>query len=191
MEALCLDVLHSDWHDWRGRGKDEDRLVEPGWVEQLVIRWGLPVAGPPDADTIAALRSLRSLMQRIVHALLQKQEPSEQDLAALDTYLEGTPTRWHLVRTGKHYQLQQVSLHTDWNEVLGEVALSFTRLLVRDPSRIKQCENPDCRWIYYDESANQSRRWCEDPCANLMRVRRFRARRRGNSKVKTGEIFTS
>ncbi|TMC65135.1 MAG: CGNR zinc finger domain-containing protein [Chloroflexota bacterium] len=44
------------------------------------------------------------------------------------------------------------------------------------------CENPDCRWVYYDESANQNRRWCEDSCANLMRVRRFRARHQGSNR---------
>jgi predicted RNA-binding Zn ribbon-like protein len=69
-----------------------------------------------------------------------------------------------------------VPLRNDWQWVLGEVATSFAILLTQhDPSRIKQCENPDCRWIYYDESANQTRRWCEDTCANLMRVRKYRA----------------
>ena len=186
MEALCLDVLHSDWHDWRGTGKDEDRLLKPGWVEQLVVRWALPVTVPPDAHTIAALQALRSLMQRIVHTFLQQQTLSEQDMAALNTYLDTDPHKMCLVRGGQHYQLQQVPLNHEWDHVLGEVALSFARLLVRDPSRLKQCENPDCRWIYYDESANQTRRWCEDPCANLMRVRRFRARQREKNQMKTG-----
>ena len=178
MNALCLDVLNSDWHDYRGTGKDEDRLLKPGWLEQLLARWGLPIASPPDANTIAALQSLRSLMQHIVQTFLQKQAPSVQDIAALNTYLDAAPSKLHLVRAGEHYQLQQVPLNNDWHWVLGEVARSFATLLVHhDASRIKQCENPDCRWIYYDESWNQSRRWCEEPCANLMRVRRFRARK--------------
>ncbi|MFL5627241.1 MAG: CGNR zinc finger domain-containing protein [Ktedonobacteraceae bacterium] len=186
MDALCLDVLNSDWHDYRGIGKNEDRLLKPGWPEQLAARWGFPVSGPPDAHTLAALQSLRSLMQHIVQTLLQQQLPTAEDIAALNTYLDGAPSRLHLRRVGKHLQLQQVPLHNDWDRVLGEAAISFATLLTdQDPARIKQCENPDCRWVYLDESANQSRRWCEESCANLMRVRRYRSRHHGSHEVKT------
>lgn len=89
----------------------------------------------------------------------------------------------HFVRIGERYQALQVPLHNDWHWFSGEVAASFAALLAHhDPSRINQCENPDCRRVYYDESANQNRRWCEDSCANLMRVRRFRARRQGSNR---------
>ncbi|MDQ6660902.1 MAG: CGNR zinc finger domain-containing protein [Chloroflexota bacterium] len=179
MDALCLDILNSDWHDYRGTGKDEDRLLKPGWLEQLVARWDLSVAHPPDANIIAALQKLRFLMQRMVQTFLQEKVPSEKDIAALNTYLDAAPSRKHLVREDEHYHLQQVPLNNDWQWVMGEVAASFATLLAHhDTSRIKQCENPNCRWVYYDESWNQSRRWCEEPCANLMRVRRFRARSR-------------
>lgn len=93
MNALCLDVLHSDWHDYRGIGKDEDRLLKPGWVEQLVARWGLPVVGSPDANSIVALQTLRSLMQRMVQAFLQHHAPAGHDIAALNTYLDAAPSR--------------------------------------------------------------------------------------------------
>ena len=180
--ALCLDLVNSDWHDYRGTGKDEDRLLKHGWLEQLLVRWGLGVAGAPDEDTIAAFQSLRSLMQHIVQAFLRKQAPTEQDIAALNTYLDAAPSKLHLVRAEGSYQLQQLPLQNDWHRVLGEVAASFANLLAHyDPSRLKQCENPDCRWVYYDESGNQRRRWCEESCANLMRVRRFRARQRASS----------
>lgn len=180
MEALCLEVVNSDWHDRRGTGEDEDRLLRPGWVEQLAARWELPMAGAPDAHTLAALQTLRGLMQMA----MSTHTFSEQDQAALNAYLHPAPSRLHLARTGACYQLQQVPLHNDWAWVLREVAASFATLLVRQElTHIKQCENPDCRWFYYDESPYQSRRWCDDMCANLMRVRRFRARQREKSRV--------
>ena len=132
------------------------------------------------------LLAVGSLMQHIVHTLLQQQTLSEQEIATLHIYLDAAPYKMHVLKEGERYPLQQVPLRNDWDHVLGEVALSFVKLLVRDPSRLKECENPDCRWIYYNESANQTRRWCEDPCANLMRVRRFRARKRERNQVKTG-----
>jgi predicted RNA-binding Zn ribbon-like protein len=176
MDALCLDVLNSEWHDSRHSGRDKDRLEEAGWLEQLVTRWGFSTGGSPGGNKIEDMRSLRTLMQRIAWGLQQGQDPAEEDLALLNAYLDAMPTKWQFARKGGHYQLKQVSLNSDWHEFIGEVALSFARLLIRDTSRIKQCKNPDCRWFYYDESANRSRRWCDDSCANLMRVRRFRTR---------------
>ncbi|HEY6541038.1 MAG TPA: ABATE domain-containing protein, partial [Ktedonobacteraceae bacterium] len=73
MDALCLDVLNSDWHDYRHAGKGEDRLPKAAWQEQLVAQWALPVSVAPDADTIAALQALRSLMQRMVLTIAQNQ----------------------------------------------------------------------------------------------------------------------
>ena len=91
-----------------------------------------------------------------------------------------------LVKEDERYRLQQVPLNNDWSWVLREVALSFATLLTQhDPARIKHCDNPDCRWVYYDESPYHNRRWCEDTCANLMRVRQFRARHRKSSNAKT------
>ena len=177
MDMLCLDILHSDWHDYRGTGKDEDRLLSLEWWKQLIMRWNFSIEGVPDASTIATFHELRALMQRIVQTVLQQQVPLEQDIVLLNSYLDKAPSKLELTNIGEDFQLQQVSLTNGWVGVIGEIAISFATLLSRyDLSRIKQCENPDCRWVYYDESANQSRRWCEDACANLMRVRRFRVR---------------
>ncbi len=182
MDMLCLDVLNSDWHDYRGTGEDEDRLLSAEWWKQLIARWNFFVEGVPEASTIAAFHELRGLMQRVVQTLLQHQVPSEQDIVLLNSYLDNAPAKLKLKNIGEEFQLQQVSLVTGWESVLGGVAISFATLLSNyDLLRIKQCENPDCRWVYYDESANQSRRWCEDGCANLMRVRRFRAKHEGNN----------
>lgn len=182
MDALCLDILNSDWHDYRHAGKGEDRLLRTGWVEQLVAQWGLAVSASPDAETISALQSLRSLMQRMVQTLLQNEPLAEQDMAELNSYLNAAPSQMLLLREDERYQLQQVPLNHDWRWMLREVALSFATLLTQhDATRVKLCENPDCRWVYYDESPYHNRRWCEDTCANLMRVRQFRARQRKNS----------
>ena len=54
-------------------------------------------------------------------------------------------------------------------------------------SRLRACD--DCRYIFYDHTRNQSRRWCkmggEGPagrsCGSIAKVRRYRARRRGQA----------
>lgn len=46
-------------------------------------------------------------------------------------------------------------------------------------ARLKVCRNPGCRWVFYDRSKNQARRWCEMAvCGNRAKAVRFRARRK-------------
>jgi predicted RNA-binding Zn ribbon-like protein len=65
--------------------------------------------------------------------------------------------------------------------VLAEMAVSVFQLLNEgSPDRLKVCRNPDCSWLFYDASLNHSRRWCSArACGNLLKVRRFRAERKG------------
>ncbi|GCE29801.1 hypothetical protein KDA_52850 [Dictyobacter alpinus] len=75
--------------------------------------------------------------------------------------------------------LQRVPCASDWTWLLGRIAAFFVTLLANyDLTRVKQCSNPNCRWIYYDESNSKRRSWCDDDCTNMMRVRRFRERHR-------------
>src|SRR4051794_34141180 len=44
-------------------------------------------------------------------------------------------------------------------------------------SRLKACRADTCRWAYFDEARNRSRRWCSMAvCGNRTKARSFRAR---------------
>jgi predicted RNA-binding Zn ribbon-like protein len=46
--------------------------------------------------------------------------------------------------------------------ILGPITLSALDLLLdADFSRIKQCHGNHCGWLFYDNTKNRSRRWCE------------------------------
>jgi predicted RNA-binding Zn ribbon-like protein len=68
--------------------------------------------------------------------------------------------------------------------VLSEIASSFVELLARgDSDRLKVCDNPECRFVFYDASKNRSRRWCaHTTCGNRHKVRRFRERQRARAR---------
>ena len=52
---------------------------------------------------------------------------------------------------------------------------SFAAFLAEgDPSRLRVCENADCRWVFYDSTRSRTRRWCAGSCGNLIKVREFR-----------------
>jgi predicted RNA-binding Zn ribbon-like protein len=178
MDFLCLDFLNSDWRDWRGTGRREDRLDKPAWVEQFLRQWGLEAPVPPDPAARLSLGELRDRMRSMVEALAAGRPFDDADVEALNRALEQVPFHSRLVRTEEGYRLQQVASAQGWPLVIGRIAASFAELLSgEDVRRIKICDNDDCRWIFFDESRNRTRRWCDDRmCGNLMKVRRFRAR---------------
>ncbi|MDI6870551.1 MAG: CGNR zinc finger domain-containing protein [Bacillota bacterium] len=181
MKFAFLELLNSDWHDYRGSGRSEDRIEDPSWLDRFLSRWGWKTVGLPDRAGRDDLRALRSLLRRLSEDFSTGRHPSEQDLAALNAVLAKTPTVQRVTRAGEAgYRVEQVPLQKDWDWVLGEIAASFVELLVHhDPRRIKVCENPDCGWVFYDESRSRTRRWCDARgCGNLLKVRRFRRRRR-------------
>ncbi len=178
MDRLCLDFLNSEWGDFRGRWR-EDRLLQPAWLEEFLERWNLRMADPVSPAIVDALVELRTLMRRIV-GTLPAGNPSSDDLNALNAILLNAPSIRRLVWGGEKFELEMVPLARDWRWVMAEIAASFADLLAKhDSKRLKICENPNCRWIFYDESKSRTRRWCtNNKCANLWKVRRFRARKK-------------
>jgi predicted RNA-binding Zn ribbon-like protein len=74
--------------------------------------------------------------------------------------------------------LEPAARDGDWLVAL--VALSAVMLVATEqPERLKVCGNPDCSWMFFDDTLNRSRIYCSiQPCGTLMRVRRFRAARK-------------
>lgn len=185
VELLCLDFLNSDWRDWRGSGRRADRLDRPAFLEALLRQWGLDAPVPADAGTRFALGELRARMRSMAEALDAGRPLDADDVAALNRAMAQASFHPRLVPDGGGYRLEQVPSAEGWPLVIGRIAASFAELLADgDARRVKVCANDACRWVFFDESRNRSRRWC-DPrtCGNLVKVRRFRARRRGTRQA--------
>ncbi len=173
-----MDFLNSILRDWKGSGQIEDRLESPKWRRQFLDAWQFfGVEDPPGPNTMASLIQLRCLLQRMVETLDAREPQSPGDISELNRFLALRQPIPCLVAEEQHYRLQMQPTQRDWYWVMTEIALSFARILLDDYTRVKMCANPDCRWVFYDESRNRTRRWCERRyCGNLMKVRRFRAR---------------
>lgn len=183
MDSVCLDFLNSEVHDFRGRWVRDD-LLQPDWLEQFLTRWGLLVADPLDPATLETLLTLRTLLMRVVDDLVGGNQLSPADLDTLNVLMLKVPLGRHLQQAGKQYCLEMVPLKKDWDWVQAEIVASFADLLTNyDLRRIKICANAHCRYVFYDESKSRTRRYCTiDKCANLVKVRRFRARHRNSLK---------
>jgi len=69
----------------------------------------------------------------------------------------------------------------NWSWFMAEVAASFARLCSSEAvRRLKTCQNPECGWFFLDESKSGNRKWCDETCATLMKVRRFRQKQKEN-----------
>ncbi|MDF2670888.1 MAG: zf-CGNR multi-domain protein [Paenibacillus sp.] len=182
---LWDDFLKSDYHDWRGSGHSEDRLDKPGWLEQLLAIHNLPYSGAPSAEELDDLKRLRGHMLRIVQKLTASESADPADLEGLNRALSGGPIILRIAESDSGYRMESTPLRAGWFRIGAEVAASFGRILAEgEPSRLRICGNPDCLVVYYDETRNRSKRFCDDKvCGNLMKVRRFRARQKA---AKTG-----
>src|ERR1700693_2762162 len=57
------------------------------------------------------------------------------------------------------------------------VAAVFSAMSEDEWTRLKLCSSRSCRWVFYDQSRNQSSRWCKmTSCGNRQKARRFRQR---------------
>ena len=181
MDEIWIDLLNSDWHDYLGRGGAKDRLEDPQWVRTFLAEWVLPDRLVSAKATRAALGDLRSVLRRFIDRIVAEESLTEEDLEALNTVLSGEPVVRRLEPSGSTYRMRLDPVRTSLRAVLAEIAKSFADMLIEgDLARIKLCDNPDCRWVFYDRSRSRTRRWCEGAsgCGNLLKVRRFRERQK-------------
>jgi len=189
---IWLDLLNSDWHDQLGSGRTEDRLENPAWLRGYLDRHGIDTAGVPNDRLVASLRDLRTLLRRIADAYVRRAKVLASDWNALNLNFSRVPLIRKVetaglglagaprgARSSPRPRLKLVPLAGRLESILGEISSAFVETLEGgDPARVKICRNADCRWVFYDRSKNKSRKWCEDACGNLMKVRRFRKRHR-------------
>jgi len=179
VNLASLDFVNSDWRDWRGTGRTEDRLLNPRWREDFLRQWNLGRQGVPDNSELSDLRALRTLLREIIQEIVAQNRPAGQELSSLNAYLKRVPLYRQVSCLDGKAAITLVPLKRGWDWVMASIAASFVDLLQEDPRRLKICANLDCSWVFYDESRNRTRRWCDGGiCGNLVKVRQFRARNR-------------
>lgn len=174
-EILCLDFVNSRYSVHR-TGAIRDRLPTPEWQRWFLERgdFDLESEGVPVAELTEARGELRALLERWTAT----GRLDAAGRAALDGLLGAAPGARRVADGAPGVAF--VPRRRDWQWVVAEVAASAAELVNSgEPGRLKVCGNPDCTWLFYDQSYNVSRRWCDvATCGNLVKVREFRARRR-------------
>jgi predicted RNA-binding Zn ribbon-like protein len=173
---LCIEFVNSRFANYTGSGEVYDRLELARWRSWLLERAQIPVTEPPTPATLEELRQVRTELRQLLTA---GGPPDPAAVTWINDRLAAAPTVTQLRRSGDHLRLQ-TTWQADWTAVIAAVLSSYGRLLQDGASdRVRECANPHCTWLFYDESRNASRRWC-DPhaCGNLHNVHAHRRRSR-------------
>lgn len=168
-----VDLVNSEYRD--GFGNLTEFLDDEGWIRSFSKRWAFEVESP-SAMAGAEVRSFRAELRRMAERLAAGGPLTDGDLDALNARF-AAPVRRRLARRGDDdYSLEIVPSTDAHSWVLAQVAASLAEMLEnRQAKRLKACANPKCRWVFYDETRGNIRRWCRDStCGNRHRVRRFR-----------------
>lgn len=174
---LCIDFVNSRFTNHTGTGEVYDRLEMPQWRHWFTQRASLAVPRPPTPSEHRELVSLRHLLRELLQS---RHEPSARTRARINRDLSRSPASWQLLREGPGVQLRLGWRSEDWHAVIAAALASYCDLLTSGQiSQVRRCANPHCSYLFFDESRNLSRRWCDPAaCGNLLTVRKHRQRTR-------------
>ncbi|MDR0269882.1 CGNR zinc finger domain-containing protein [Paenibacillus sp.] len=185
---LWDDFVNSHWHDWRGSGRSEDHLEQEKWLLQFMRQGGISASNLPDKQELTELKRLRAFLLDMICHIAAGEAITEQHIRMLNSWMGQAPVYRKLTRNADQtVNLEYIPANANWTQSMAEIAASFASVLDKgETSRIRICDNPDCLWVYYDDTRNRSKRYCDDKmCGNLMKVRRFRAKKKLSAHVST------
>jgi predicted RNA-binding Zn ribbon-like protein len=175
-EFPCLDFIDSKFNDHTGSGRVFDRLPLTEWQRGFLTHWGWSTRVPASRQELATLRELRSRLRHLLEDASQGKGIMRAQVNYLGTVLASAPMIYGITR---ELRVTVLPIQPDWRWVAAELTRSAIELVTSsDLGRIKVCANPDCSWLFFDESFNRSRRWCQaNICGNLIAVRQHRTQR--------------
>jgi predicted RNA-binding Zn ribbon-like protein len=187
---LCLDFCNTGHGARNEEGGEwiagfEDLM---GWLEASGALTRAQAAvlreageGAPDAARALWKRALRfrAALSRVLLSRHDGQAPVAEDLRELEAEYARSAGSARLSATAEGFSFSVDPERLD--AALRPIVASAIGLLTSPRlGRVRRCGSPTCYWLFVDETKNCSRRWCEmASCGNLMKVRRHRARRRG------------
>jgi predicted RNA-binding Zn ribbon-like protein len=194
---LSLDFANVS--GWRSSGDDSERLKS----YESVLRWALDEAILDEAEAggllaraheepqkvqeaLTRIVGLRQAVYRIFVSAAHGRVPEPIDLELLNAEL--TEAMHHLrlspqsadEERGSAFAWVWTDVEQHLTSILWPVSRSAAGLLTSPQlSRLRDCANETCGWLFIDHSKNASRRWCDmGECGNRAKARRFRERKR-------------
>jgi predicted RNA-binding Zn ribbon-like protein len=152
------------FHDALGNAQAATELLEP-FLGRAV-----------DEAELRALRALHRALVPVVDALIDGSPPP---LDALNALAAREPAIGVLELGSPERGLRAVIAPKRDSAVARLVFEVVRELGELEPSRLRRCERPQCRLVFYDRTRSGTQRWhAESPCGVRERQRRHRAKQR-------------
>jgi predicted RNA-binding Zn ribbon-like protein len=121
----------------------------------------------------------REALYRLFSATALGGTVSGKDVETLNRLLEGTPGRTHVIVAGVGTMWRLPPALPAAASLLAPVLWSAGDLLTGARlTRVRQCVNEKCRWLFLDDSKSSTRRWCSmSSCGNRAKAHRHYLRR--------------
>lgn len=180
MDIFSLDFINSLRHDYLDGQGAEDRFAQEAWRQAFLASYKFDVSESLNPNTLKKMQDFRAWLRQALEHVVTRGELAAKDVEIANSYLAKVQvSRKAKADENGNFEVVCTPLTKDWEWFQSEVIQSFFVMLSSvDKTQIKICSNPNCRWIYYDDTKNHSQNWCDSTCANLMRVRRSRARQK-------------
>jgi predicted RNA-binding Zn ribbon-like protein len=186
-EKLCLDFVNTaNWHASEQPGEEINRYAdlvvwarEKGVITDRTADRLLQQASRHPGEAAVVLEraiTLREALYRIFSAIAGGHPADNDDLVALNEVLVEALTQLQIVATEDGFAWNWIGHVESLDWMLLPIARSAADLLAspEDLKRVGECaDDRGCGWIFYDQSRNHSRRWCDmKDCGNRAKVRR-------------------
>ncbi len=170
---LCLDFANTRF--WRGQAEPTETLNAPeDLAAWSAANGGLRPARAPSRREFERAIELRETLHRLFDTEAQAKPPAARDLEALNRALAAAPARTTLRRERGAYGWEVDVKSGTALALLAPVLWSAGDLLAGPRlGRVKRCANPECGWLFLDDSRAGKRRWCSmQACGNRAKARR-------------------
>ena len=169
---LCLEFANTRY--WRGQETPTETLNSAedlsAWAAGNISKEARPLARREFERAIEA----RETIYRVFDATARGKTPAAPDLEALNDLLAASPARTTLRRERSGFSWD---VDMRGSTALGQLApvlwsagdlLTGARL-----DKVRRCANPECGWLFLDDSRAGKRRWCSmSSCGNRAKARR-------------------
>ena len=176
---LCLDFAQTGDMGW---GSRYERLTSASELARWCSLCSLELERlrVSAADLARAIR-LRGAIWRIAQAIIDGEMPRDADVRRLNRVARLPALSRALARTP---QGGGQSLSVRWHRptvaaALATIAQDAVSLFgtPEQRTRLRRCENSECRVVFYDDSLPGTRRWCASSrCGDRLRARAYRLR---------------
>ena len=175
---LCLEFANTRY--WRGQPTPTETLNSTedlsAWAAGNVSKDVRPLARREFERAI----DVREAIYRVFDATARDKPPAAADLQSLNELLATSPARTTLKRERNGFAWAVDGRGSTALGQLAPVLWSAGDLLTGAKlDKVKRCANPECGWLFLDDSRAGKRRWCSmQSCGNRAKARRHYHRSR-------------